>query len=109
MLGGWLGAWLGLAMHGRWGWRSSGAGGFLAGLLLAGVAASLLVSQHIRIPAVLPAQRVVGCVSLVWGAWEMTRMLPELRWLLRWRMRWRSRSRWRRAPLRQQIKEEVDG
>lgn len=111
MLGGWLGAWLGLAMHGRWGWRTSGVGGFLAGLLLAGVAASLLVSQHIRIPAVLPAQRVVGCVSLVWGVWEMARMLPELRWLLRWRMRWRSGRR--HAPLRQQIrqqmKEEADG
>jgi len=107
MLGGWMGAWLGLAMQGRWGWRTSGVGGFLAGLLLAGVAAALLVSPHIRIPAVLPAQRAVGCVSLVWGMWEMARMLPRLRCLLRWRVRWR--NRWRRAPWRQQVKGRADG
>ncbi|MGJ7916312.1 phosphatase PAP2 family protein [Massilia sp. LXY-6] len=90
MVGGWLGAWLGLAMHGRWGWRTSGVGGFLAGLLLAGVAAALLVSSHIGIPAVLPAQRAIGCVCLVWGIWEMAHMLPRLRW-------------------RQQIKGKTDG
>ena len=78
MTGGWLGAWLGLAMHRRWAWRTSGIAGFLAGLLLAGVAAGLLVSGHIGIPAVLPAQRVVGLVCLSWGGWEMARMLPRL-------------------------------
>jgi membrane-associated phospholipid phosphatase len=77
-LGGWLGAWLGLAMHGRWGWRTSSPAGFLAGLLLAGVAAALLVSRHVGIPAVLPAQRAVGLVCLLWGGWEMVRMLPRL-------------------------------
>lgn len=107
MLGGWLGAWLGLTMQARWGWRTSGPGGFLAGLLLAGVAAALLVSTHIRIPAVLPAQRLIGCVCLVWGVWEMALMLPRLRGLLRWRA-WR-RLRWRRTPSRQQIKERIDG
>jgi membrane-associated phospholipid phosphatase len=84
MLGGWLGAWLGLAAHGRWGWRTSGAAGFVAGLVLAGVAAALLVSGHIGIPAVLQAQRVVGCVCLLWGGWEMLRMLPRLQ--VKWRM-----------------------
>lgn len=78
MIGGWLGAWLGLAMHGCWGWRTSGVAGFLAGLLLAGVAAALLVSGHVGIPAVLPAQRAVGLVCLLWGGWEMARMLPRL-------------------------------
>jgi hypothetical protein len=78
-------------------------GGFLAGLLLAGVAAALLVSQHLRIPAVLPAQRAVGCVSLVWGVWEMARMLPRLRWRVWWRLR-RPRPPWR-----QQVKRRADG
>jgi membrane-associated phospholipid phosphatase len=109
-LGGWLGAWLGLALHGRWGWRSSGVAGLLAGLVLAGVAATLLVSRHIGIPAVLPAQRLVGGVSLLWGGWEMARMLPRLR---------RRRARLR-SPLAQtqptetqvtqvQLKERADG
>jgi hypothetical protein len=35
------------------------------------VAASLLVSRHIGIPAVMPAQRVVAAVCLAWGAWEI--------------------------------------
>jgi membrane-associated phospholipid phosphatase len=80
MLGGWLGAWLGLALQARWRWRwrTAGAAGFLAGLLLAGVAAALLVSGHIGIPAVLPAQRAVGLVCLLWGGWEMAWMLPRL-------------------------------
>lgn len=77
MVGGWLGAWLGLALQGRWRGRTSGVAGFAAGLLLAGVAAALLVSGHVGIPAVLPAQRMLGLVCLVWGGWEMARMLPR--------------------------------
>ena len=80
MVGGWLGAGLGLTMHGRWGWRwrTTGVTGFVAGLLLGGVAAALLFSGHVGIPEVLPAQRVVGLVCLLWGGWEMARMLPRL-------------------------------
>ena len=80
MLGGWLGAWTGLAMHGRWGWRTSGIGGVLAGLLLLGLSGALLVSRHIGIPAVMPMQRVIGSVCLAWGAWELLRMLPHVGW-----------------------------
>jgi membrane-associated phospholipid phosphatase len=86
MLGGWLGAWCGLAMHGRWGWRTAGLGGFLAGLALLCVAGWLLVSRHIGIPAVMPLQRLIGSVCLVWGAWDMMRMLPRVTW-------WRARKR----------------
>jgi membrane-associated phospholipid phosphatase len=80
MVGGWIGAWLGLAMHRRWAWRTAGLGGFLAGALLCGVAAALLVSRHIGIPAVMPFQRLIGCVCLVWGVWEMFAMLPLTQW-----------------------------
>lgn len=80
MLGGWIGAWSGLALHGRWRWRTHGVGGLLAGLLLAGMAASLLVSRHIGIPAVMPMQRVIASVSLAWGLWEIAAMLPWRRW-----------------------------
>jgi membrane-associated phospholipid phosphatase len=99
MAGGWLGAWLGLAMHGRRGWRTASLGGVLAGLSLIGVAASLLVSRHIGIPAVMPAQRLVGCVCLVWGSWEIRLMLPRVLPRLRRRRGW-----WR-----QEIKERADG
>jgi hypothetical protein len=75
----------------------------LAGLVLAAVAASLLVSRHIRIPEVLPAQRLVGCISLLWGGREMMRMLPRLRLRLR-----RARSPPPQAR-ETQIKEGVDG
>jgi hypothetical protein len=34
------------------------------------VAGALLVSRHIGIPAVLPAQRLIGCVCLLWGGWR---------------------------------------
>jgi membrane-associated phospholipid phosphatase len=88
MLGGWLGAWAGLALHGRRGWRTSGPAGVLAGLVLLGMAASLLVSRHIGIPAIMPMQRLIACASLLWGAWEMAAMLP---WLRRWRRRRRRR------------------
>jgi membrane-associated phospholipid phosphatase len=86
MLGGWIGAWLGLAMHGRWRWRTSGLAGFLAGALLLAVSAWLLVSRHIGVPAIVPMQRVIGCVCLVWGAWEILRMAPRITW-------WRARKR----------------
>jgi len=76
MLGGWIGAWSGLALHGRWRWRTHGAAGLLAGLLLVGMAASLLVSRHIGIPAVMPMQRVIASASLAWGLWEIAWMLP---------------------------------
>jgi membrane-associated phospholipid phosphatase len=100
MLGGWLGAWMGLALQRRWGWRTAGAGGIAAGLVLLGVAASLLVSRHIGIPAVMSLQRVVGCVCLVWGAREIALMLP---WLHRRRVRARA------AGAGQKIKERADG
>jgi len=71
MLGGWLGAWSGLALQTRWCWRTAGRGGKLAGAVLLAVTASLLVSRHIGIPAVMPAQRLVAAVCLAWGAWEV--------------------------------------
>jgi membrane-associated phospholipid phosphatase len=80
MLGGWAAAWLGLALYGRWAWRTSGIGGLAAGVVLLVVAGALLVSRHIGIPAVLPLQRTLGAVCLVWGAWEMIQMLPRIQW-----------------------------
>jgi membrane-associated phospholipid phosphatase len=119
MVGGWLGAWLGLALHARWRWRTSGIGGLLAGLLLSGVAASLLVSRHIGIPAVMTAQRLVGCVCLLWGGREIAAMLaPQWRLMLRRRAWMRGpqvrharlrRPRLRRPRLRQDAKERADG
>lgn len=100
MLGGWLGAWLGLMLHRRLGWGTSGVGGLLAGLVLLGGAAALLVSRHIGIPAVLPAQRLIGAVCLLWGGWEMARMWPWPGKRLRRR---------RSARQRQVTKEEIDG
>jgi membrane-associated phospholipid phosphatase len=73
MLGGWLGAWCGLALQARWHgpWHTAGRAGMLAGAVLMAVAASLVVSRHIGIPAVLPAQRLLAAACLAWGAWEM--------------------------------------
>jgi len=71
MLGGWLGAWCGLALQARRRWHTAGWGGMLAGAVLMAVAASLLVSRHIGMPAVMPAQRLLATVCLVWGAWEL--------------------------------------
>ena len=73
MLGGWLGAWCGLALQARWHgpWHTAGRAGMLAGAVLMAVAASLVVSRHIGIPAVLPAQRLLAAVCLAWGAWEL--------------------------------------
>jgi membrane-associated phospholipid phosphatase len=90
MVGGWLGAWIGLALQRRRGWRTAGAAGIAAGVVLLGVAASLLVSRHIKIPEVMTTQRVLGSICLVWGAWEIALMLP-----------------WPRA--RQKIKGRADG
>jgi membrane-associated phospholipid phosphatase len=78
MLGGWLGAWYGLALQARRRWHTAGWGGMLAGAVLMAVAASLLVSRHIGMPAVMPAQRLLATVCLVWGAWEL-RGLARLR------------------------------
>jgi threonine/homoserine/homoserine lactone efflux protein len=80
MLCGWAAAWTGLALYTRWGWRTSGIGGVAAGVVLLAVAGALLVSRHIGIPEVLPLQRTLGAVCLVWGAWEMIRMLPLVQW-----------------------------
>jgi membrane-associated phospholipid phosphatase len=106
MLGGWLGAWIGLMLQRHAGWRTTGAAGIAAGLVLLGLAASLLVSRHIKIPAVMPMQRVVGCVCLVWGAREIALMRPWLPWLpwLRWQ-----RVRTRTADARQKTEEKLDG
>jgi membrane-associated phospholipid phosphatase len=79
MLGGWLGAWTGHAVYAHYQWRTAGAGGVLAGAVLLVVAAALLVSHHVRIPEVLPLQRALGAICLVWGAGEMWLMLPRLR------------------------------
>jgi membrane-associated phospholipid phosphatase len=78
MLGGWAAAWCGLALHLRWGWKTSGVGGMLAGVALLVIAGALLFSRHIGIPAVLPLQRTLGAICLIWGAWEMFQMLPRL-------------------------------
>jgi membrane-associated phospholipid phosphatase len=78
MLGGWLGAWCGLALQARRRWHTAGRGGMAAGAVLMAVAASLLVSHHIGMPAVMPAQRILATVCLVWGAWEL-RGLTRLR------------------------------
>lgn len=99
MLGGWLGAWLGLQLSSRRTWSTAGPGGAAAGLVLLGVAASLLVSRHIGIPAVLPAQRLVGLVCLLWGGREMLLMWPWARGCLRRR----------RIARRRIAEEEVDG
>jgi len=106
-LGGWLGAWAGLALAGRWRWRWSGrrdrntsgragmpAAPLIAGLLLAGLAAGLLLGPHAGSPAVMPVRRLVGGACLAWGLWEMAAMLPRFGG---WRLhRWRP-GRWRRA------------
>jgi membrane-associated phospholipid phosphatase len=104
MLGGWLGAWLGLALHARWRWRTAGVGGLLAGLVLSGVAAALLVSRHIHIPEVMAVQRLIGCICLLWGAREIAAMLPQWWRAEWWRIqRWRilrRRAQWRRMGMR---------
>lgn len=78
MLGGWLGAWCGLAVYARYRWRTNGTAGFIAGTVLLLVAAALLVSHHMHIPEVLPLQRMVGLVCLGWGALEMFLMIPYM-------------------------------
>jgi membrane-associated phospholipid phosphatase len=98
MIGGWVGAWAGLALHGRCGWRTSGIGGLLAGLLLLGMAGGLLVSHHMHIPAVMPLQRTVAGACLLWGTWEIAAMLPWRRWRWRWRWRWPLMPRGREDP-----------
>lgn len=100
MLGGWTGAWCGLALYGRWGWRTAGVGGGVAGLLLLGLSGTLLVSRHIGIPAVMPMQRLIGCVCLAWGGWEMVRMLPRIAWRLDLRRALRRRLEWLRTRKR---------
>ena len=78
MLGGWLAAWSGLALYARFQWKTACAGGVLAALALALVAATLLVSQHVGIREVLPLQRLLGAVCLAWGACELLLMLPRM-------------------------------
>lgn len=79
MLGGWLGAWAGHVLYARYQWKTAGAGGLLAGTVLLVVAAALLVSHHVRIPAALPLQRALGAICLAWGAREMFLMHPRMR------------------------------
>lgn len=79
MIGGWIAAWTGLALHARWGWRTAGVGGVLAGGMLLVLSGTLLVSRHIGIPAVMPLQRLIGSVCMAWGGWEMVRMGARLR------------------------------
>lgn len=80
MLGGWAAAWCGLALYARGGWRTSGWCGIGAGLVLLVLAGALLFSKHIGIPVVLPLQRTIGLVCLLWGGWEMLQMLPRWQW-----------------------------
>jgi membrane-associated phospholipid phosphatase len=80
MLGGWAAAWCGLACYARWGWRTSGLCGMGAGLVLLVLAGALLFSKHIGIAAVLPLQRTIGLVCLLWGAREMLQVLPRWQW-----------------------------
>jgi membrane-associated phospholipid phosphatase len=93
MLGGWVGAWLGLALHARRGWRTTGPGGAVAGLVLLGVAASLLVSRHVGIPEAMPLQRVLGGVCLLWGGREFCLLLPRMLPRVRLRLRRRFKER----------------
>lgn len=74
MLGGWAGAWCGLALCGRLERTGAGAGTLAAGLVLLGLCAALLASRHIGIPSTLPLQRLIAGVCLVWGAWEIGAM-----------------------------------
>jgi membrane-associated phospholipid phosphatase len=78
MLGGWLAAWCGLVMYARYGWKTSGVGGMAAGVVLLLLSGALLYSRHIGIPAVLPLQRTLGLICMVWGGWEIFQLLPEL-------------------------------
>lgn len=74
MVGGWLGAWCGLALATRQGWKTSNAGGLVAGIVLLVVAGALLFSRHIGMPTVMPLQRALGAVCLLLGGWEMLQM-----------------------------------
>ena len=113
MLGGWLGAWLGLTLHARRRWGTAGVGGLAAGLLLCAVAATLLVSRHIRIPEIMPVQRLTGAASLLWGVREISLMLAQWRraawWRAQWRRSLRRRAQWRRTRLQRDAKGPVDG
>lgn len=71
MLGGWLAAWCGLLLSSRFGWTTSSLWGLASGLVLLVIAAALLFSQHIGFREVMPLQRTVGIVCLVWGGWEL--------------------------------------
>ncbi|MDB5769824.1 MAG: hypothetical protein JWM42_198 [Burkholderia sp.] len=77
--GGWLAACIGLWLSDRCGWKTSGIAGFSAGLVLIGVAASLLVSHHMGYPSAMLLQRLLAVVCLVWGGREMYLMLPRRR------------------------------
>jgi membrane-associated phospholipid phosphatase len=79
MLGGWLAACAGLGLAERWGWKTSGISGYIAGVALIGVSAALLVSHHIGYPSAIPLQRALGAVCLIWGVCEMALMLPRRR------------------------------
>jgi membrane-associated phospholipid phosphatase len=100
MLGGWLGAWCGLALQARYRWRTEGIGGAIAGFALLAIAAGLQVSKHVGIPGVMPLQRTLGGVCLLWGGWELRQSLNWMRLPQRWQQ-WRRRHaqpRLRRHP-----------
>jgi membrane-associated phospholipid phosphatase len=71
MLGGWFAAWCGLALATRHDWKTSSVWGLVAGMFLLVVAGALLFSPHIGMPVVMPLQRALGLVCLLWGGWEM--------------------------------------
>jgi membrane-associated phospholipid phosphatase len=108
MLGGWLGAWAGLALQARWRWHMAVPARMASGAVLMAVSASLMVSRHIGIPAVLPAQRLLAVACLAWGAWEMgclARTRPRRSQLPRW---WPARAGLARLAQRTQ-KRRPDG
>jgi membrane-associated phospholipid phosphatase len=100
MLGGWFAAWCGLALQARYRWGTAGIGGAIAGTILLAIAAGLLVSKHVGIPGVMPLQRTLGGVCLLWGGWELRQSLHWLRLsqrLQQWRRR-HAQPRLRRHP-----------
>jgi membrane-associated phospholipid phosphatase len=108
MLGGWLGAAIGLALLARRDLPAWVGARALAGLVLAAVAAGLLASRHVGMPAIMPAQRLVAVASLLWGGAEWLRVVaaawmpfarPASRLSMRLRAGLRQRERRRRRTL----------
>ena len=74
MLIGWGTALAGLAISHRTGWKTSGAGGLLAGGLLMTISVALLFSRHTGFEGTMPFQRLLGIACLASGFYEIYRM-----------------------------------